>query len=135
MTIESEHLWNKAGPLMKKLLNTFLVMNLVVEAPVGISLILAPTSFLSAHHAEAAIWARNYGVAAFAVSTFIFWLWPHRDSYSTTGVALGFLMCFHTILSGALFTAEALLPGAILHSAFALMCIVLYFQRSKWCVT
>lgn len=120
---------------MKKLLNTMLIMNLAIEAPVGLTLILSPASFLWADHVEAAMWARNYGVGAFAVSTMIFWLWPHRDSFTTTGVALGFLMCFHTILTGALLTAESQLAGAILHSILALMCIVLYFQRAKWCVS
>lgn len=125
----------QANFIMKKLLNIMLILNFFTEAPAGVLLVFSPASVLPAGQIEGAIWARNYGVAALAMASMVLWLWPHRDNYATTGVVLGFLMGFHTALTAALLTAESLLAAAALHSILAALCIVLYFQRAKWCTS
>jgi hypothetical protein len=119
---------------MRKLLNLVLIATFVIEAPVGTMLMFAPESFLPAGQIDGVLWARNYGVAAFAISTLLFWTWSSRDSHQTMGVTLGFLMTFHAILAIALLVTGGQLTGAVLHSILAVLSVVLYFRRAQWCV-
>ena len=118
---------------MKILLNTVLILNLLTDGPVGVFLMFSPESFLSAGQGEGILWVRNYGVAAFCVASMIFWVWRSRENFSVMGLALGFLMTFHTLLTIALLTTGGQMVGAILHTILASLCILLFFQRAKWC--
>jgi hypothetical protein len=120
---------------MRIVLILSLAFNFLVEGPVGAFLVFAPESFLSAGQTEGILWARNYGVAALAVASMIFWVWPHRDNFQVLGVAIGFLMVFHCALTAALLTTGGQQVGAILHSILTISFTFLYFQRAKWCST
>ena len=117
----------------KRLLNIVLVVNCLVEVPVGLLLVLSPESFLPSGESAGIVWARNYGVAAFAIGTLALWIWPYRDNYAAVSVALGFLVLFNWTLTGALITSGGQVPGAILHFILATLFTLLYFQRRRWC--
>jgi hypothetical protein len=119
---------------MKILLISMLVLNFLTEGPVGAFLVVSPEAFLPSGQVEGILWARNYGVAALCVASMIFWVWRSRDVFEVMGVALGFLMTFHTALTIALLTSGGQVPGAVLHFILATACIVLFFQRAKWCI-
>jgi hypothetical protein len=118
---------------MKKLLNTALILNVVTDGPGGLFLLFSPQSFLPADQVEGLFWVRNYGVAALAVASMIFWVWSCRDSYKAMGVALGFLLAFHTVLCMVLITAGNQMVGVVLHFILATLFIILYLNRPKWC--
>lgn len=119
--------------LMKKLLTAMLVANFLIEGPVGLTLIFSPENFLPAGQIDGVLWARNYGVAALAIASLVFWIWPSRDDYRTLGVALGFLMFFHWTLMAGLLTSGGQAVGAVLHFILAILCTLLYFKRASWC--
>ena len=118
---------------MKKLFTAVLIANFLIEAPVGIMLILSPESVLPGGQIEGALWARNYGVAVLAISTLVFWIWPNRDDLLAVGITLGFLMFFNWTLLAAMLTAGDQMFGTIVHSSLAVLCTALYFQKTKWC--
>jgi hypothetical protein len=118
---------------MKKVLNTALILNFLTDGPVGVFLVFSPQTFLPAGQVEGILWVRNYGVAALAVASMIFWVWSSRDDYGAMGVALGFLLAFHSALTVALLVTGGQLVGTILHFILATLFVLLYFQREKWC--
>ena len=118
---------------MKILLIVTLVLNFLFEGPVGVFLVLSPEASLPGGSAEELFWVRNYGVAAMAIASMALWAWPARTDFRAMGVALGYLMGFHIALAIALFTSGIQPGGAIIHSVLAVLFVVLYFQRARWC--
>lgn len=119
---------------MKKLYSAVLVANLLIEAVGAAALFAAPGMLVDAENASALMWARNYGFVALAVGSAVFWTWPHRDSFQAAGAVLGILLSFHIAISVALAIAGELFVDVVLHGAFAVVCVYLFTQRSKWCV-
>jgi len=119
---------------MRKLYSAVLVANLLIEV-VGASVLLtAPDFLVDADNSSALLWSWNYGFVALAVGSAVFWAWPHRDSFAAAGIALGLLFSFHLAIAVALAIADALFGDVVLHSAFAILCLYLFTQRSRWCV-
>ncbi len=118
---------------MKPLLNVTLLLNFLVEAPVGAALALAPQNFLAPDQVAGALWARNYGVAAFAVASLSIWLWPKRHDLSSVSLALGFFITFHPLLAIALLTSGDQTVGVVIHTVLSVSFILLFFTRERWC--
>ena len=118
---------------MKKLYTAVLIANLLIEAVGAAALFLAPGLLADADNASALMWSRNYGFVALAVGSAVFWTWPHRDNFAAVGAVLGILLSFHVAIAVALAIADELFVDVVLHGAFAVLCLYLYTQRSKWC--
>ena len=118
---------------MKWVLIVALILNVLIEAPVGAFLILAPEAFLPPDQADQAFWARNYGVGAFSVACMSLWIWPKRNDFAALGVGLGFLITFHPILTVVLLASGVQPVGAVLHGVLAILFALAFFQRRRWC--
>ena len=118
---------------MKIFFTVVLILNLVIEAFAAFVLIGSPETMFPEGQVAAVMWARNYGFAALAVGTTVFWIWPHREDFNVVGTVLGILLTFQIAISVALGISGAMMGGMILHSIMAVLCIFLYTQRSKWC--
>ena len=71
---------------------------------------------------------------ALGVGSAVFWTWPHRDSFAAAGAVLGILFSFHLAIAVALAIADELFADVVLHGAFAVLCLYLFAQRSRWCL-
>jgi len=119
---------------MKKLYTAILIANLVIEC-VGVAVLFtAPAFLVDAENASALMWSRNYGFVALAVGSAVFWAWPYRDNFAATGVVLGIIASFHMAIAVAFAVADELFVDVVLHGVFAVICLFLFTQRSKWCV-
>ena len=118
---------------MKQLLNATLVLNFLVEAPVGAALALAPENFLAPDQVAGALWARNYGVAAFSVASLSVWLWPKRHDFSAVSLGLGFFITFHPMLAIALLTSGGQTVGVVIHTVLSISFVLLFSTRTRWC--
>ena len=117
---------------MKIFFSVTLVLNLLFEAMAAVMLISSPESQGAA--AETAVWARNYGFAALAIASASIWLWPARDRLAAVTPVAGVLVVFHVGLTISLATAGGANMGpAGLHGVLALLFIVSFALRSKWC--
>jgi hypothetical protein len=47
---------------------------------------------------------------------------------------LGILFSFHLAIATALAIADPLFAEVVVHGAFAVLCLYLFTQRSKWCL-
>lgn len=119
---------------MKKLYTAILIANLLIEAVGAAALFAAPEMLVDAGNASALLWAWNYGFVALGVGSAVFWAWPHRDSFAAAGAVLGILFSFHIAIAVALAIADELFVDVVLHGAFAIVCLYLFTQRSRWCV-
>ena len=61
------------------------------------------------------------------------WVWPYRNSLKAVTAVLGVLCTFHTGLFISLSLAGDQQAGQIIHAVMAVLCIVLFTQRAKWC--
>jgi hypothetical protein len=119
---------------MKKVFTGMLMLNLLVEAVAASFLIGSPDTLFPEGPAAGITWARNYGFAALAMGSTIFWIWPFRDNYSTVSAVLGIMMTFHTGVTISLALSTTQMGPAFLHGFMAVFTISLYTMRSKWCV-
>ena len=119
---------------MKKFYTTILIANLVIESIGAGALFMAPWFLVDASNASALLWSWNYGFVALAVGGTVFWAWPHRDDFAASGVVLGVLFSFHLAISVALAIVNELFIDIVLHGVFAMLCLYLYTQRSRWCL-
>ena len=99
------------------------------------ALFAAPAFLVDAQNESAMLWAWNYAFVALAVGSAVFWAWPHRESFAATGAVLGLLFSFHLAIAVALAIADKLFVDVVLHGVFALVCLYLFSQRSRWCQT
>ncbi len=120
---------------MKKLYSAVLIANLLIEGIGASALLMAPEFLVDTGNASAMLWAWNYGFVALGVGSAVFWAWPHRDSFAAVGAVLGILLSFHLAIAIALLIKDALFVDVVLHSAFAVVCLYLFIQRSKWCLS
>jgi hypothetical protein len=119
---------------MRKLYLVLLVLNLLSEVWIGAILLIKPGTgeALGTHTA----WATDYGFAALAIASMIFWVWRYRYVSNVAGVALGILTLFH--LGTGIATALAVPDGdpiaaPVIHGVLAIMSIALLLTRKRWC--
>ena len=118
---------------MKKIFAGFLVFNLLLEGLAAAFLISGPQGILSdAHSPDGILWAANYGFAAIAIASAIFWIWPARDNRQAVGAVLGILLMFHTMVFVSLAIQGNQIPAIVVHGVMAALAIFLYSQRSKF---
>ncbi len=118
---------------MKRFFIGVLILNLLAEGLAAFFLITAPENLFAEGQLEGVLWARMYGFAALAVASAVFWVWPNRDNSKAVGTVLGVLLTFHFGLSIALAIAGDQILATIIHAIIAVLFLVLYTQRSKWC--
>jgi hypothetical protein len=118
---------------MKVFFTGVLFLNFLLEGFAAVLLIGGPQGILSDVRPETGMWAMNYGFAAIAIASAIFWIWPYRENRKAVGAVLGLLLTFHTLLFIALAIPGNQVPGMIAHGVMAALCGFLYTQRSKWC--
>ncbi len=119
---------------MKKLYSAILIANLLIECVGAFVLFTMPEILVDTGNASAMLWARNYGFVALAVGSAIFWAWSYRDSFAAAGAVVGILFSFHLAIAVALAIANTLFADVVVHGAFAVLCLYLFTQRSKWCL-
>jgi hypothetical protein len=119
---------------MKKVYSAVLIANFLIESAGASALFAVPELLVDTGNASAMLWAWNYGFVALAVGGAVFWTWPHRDSFTAAGAVLGILFSFHLAIAVALAIADELFVDVVLHGAFAVLCLYLFAQRSRWCL-
>ena len=112
---------------------SFLVLNLLLECVAAIFLIGGPAGAFLDVHPENGNWVMNYGFAAIAIASAIFWVWPGRDNILAVGSVLGILFTFHTLLFVSFAIQGNQMAYMIVHGAMAALAAFLYSQRSRWC--
>jgi len=118
---------------VRKIFVGFLVLNLLLEGLAAALLIGGPQGILSdAQSPDGVLWAANYGFAAIAIASTIFWIWPNRDSRQVVGAVLGILLTFHTLIFVSFAIQGDQIPPMVIHAVMAAIAIVLYSQRSKY---
>ena len=118
---------------MKSLFTVFLVLNLLAETLAAVTLISGPLGLQAPDPVEASRWAMNYGFAVIAIASAALWIWSKRSTLAAVTPVLGMLMVFHISLFIALSMDETQAFGFILHGILALLAVVLFTQRRKWC--
>ena len=121
---------------MKIFFIAVLVLNFLFEGVAGLALVvLSDTGIGAAAHDAAGNWGMNYGFAAWAIASVIFWVWPHRENSAVVGTVLGILITFHLFLTISLGVTGNQMGPTILHGIMFLLSVVAYSQRSKWCTS
>ena len=118
---------------MKNLFTTYLVLNLILESFAAITLIGAALGLFAIAQLESGMWSMNYGFAAIAIASAIFWVWPHRSKREAVGPVLGILLAFHALVSVSFAIQGNQVPPTVVHGIMALLGIFLYTRRSAWC--
>ena len=118
---------------MKKFFTTVLIFNFLIEAMAALSLTISPAAMFPEGQTAGADWARNYGFAALAVSTIVFWIWPHRSNLKVVTTVLGYLLTFQVCILTSLVISGEQMAGVVIHSVMTVLCLFLFTPRSKWC--
>ena len=118
---------------MKTFFIVVLVLNLLTEGFTAIALISGPLGIPGLGQIEGGLWAMNYGFAAIAIASTIFWIWPYRENLQAVSAVLGILLTFHTCIFIALAMAGDQIPGTVIHAVMTTFCLILFTQRSTWC--
>ena len=121
---------------MKAFFTTFLVLNFLAETLAAVSLIGAENGLaaaLSGNGSTNGLWSMHYGFAVISIASAIFWVWPHRTSRKVVTAVLGMLMVFHSALLISLILENSQIGGIVLHTVLALIAIVLFTLRGRWC--
>lgn len=121
------------GKTLKIFFLTVLVLNFLFEALAGVSLIFGPQGVLSDFRPADGMWAMNYGFAALAVASVVFWTWPHRTNARVVGTVLGFLTTFHFLLAVSLAIPGNQFGAMMTHGIMGVLCLFLLTQRGRWC--
>jgi hypothetical protein len=118
---------------VKKIFVGFLVLNLLLEGLAAAFLIGGPQGILSdVRSPDGILWAANYGFAAIAIASAIFWIWPSRDNRQAVGAVLGILLAFHAMVFVSFAIQGNQIPPIVIHGVMAALAIALYSQRSKY---
>ena len=120
---------------MKKFFTGFLILNLLIETMAAVAMIGGAGGLIEAGEVMASIWTRNYGFAAFAIGSAVFWIWPYRENIQVVRAVMGILMTFHTGVAISLFMAGTQMGTSALHAVLAVLSIALYSQRARWCAS
>jgi len=120
---------------VKKIFVGFLVLNLLLEGLAAALLIGGPQGILThGQQSDGILWAANYGFAAIAIASTVFWIWPHRDNRQVVGAVLGILLTFHTMVFVSFAIQGVQIPAMVIHALMAATAMFLYSQRSKYTV-
>jgi len=119
---------------MKNFFTGYLVLNLVLEGFAAITLVGAALGLFSIEQLESGIWSMNYGFAAIAIASAIFWVWPHRSRREAVGPVLGILLSFHALVFVSFAIQGNQVQPMVVHGVMAALAIYLFSQRAKWCV-
>lgn len=118
---------------MNRLFTTYLVLNLILETLAAVTLIGGAMEFFSVGGFEAGMWALNFGFAAIAIASAIFWVWPHRSTNGAVESVLGILLTFHLLISVSFAIQGNQEVPVVIHAVMAVLAIYCYSQRAKWC--
>lgn len=118
---------------MKHLFTTYLVLNLILESIAAVTLIGAGLGLFAIAGFESGMWSMNYGFAAIAVASAIFWVWPHRSKRDVVAPVLGMLLAFHALVAVSFAVQGSHVPSIVVHGIMGLLGILLYARRSAWC--
>ena len=116
---------------MKYLFVTLLVLNFLTETLAAVSLIAGPEGLAAA--GTGGQWSMHYGFAALAIASASLWVWPYRTSRPAVTAILGLLLVFHTGLFVSLTAAGDQAVGMVLHAVLAVLALIAFTQRGKWC--
>jgi len=116
---------------MKILFIVVLVVNLLTELLAATTLIGGPEGIAAA--GKGGMWSMHYGFAVLAIASASLWIWPYRGNLKAVTAVLGVLSTFHTGLFISLTLAGDQQVGQIIHGVMAVLCIVLFTQRARWC--
>jgi len=108
-------------------------LNFLLEGFAAITLIGGSLGLLAIAQLEAGPWAMNYGFAAAATSTAVFWVWPCRSSRQAVGPVLGILLAFHAAVCISFSLQGTQVSPMVVHGVMAALALFLFTQRSKWC--
>jgi len=117
---------------VKKVFVGYLVLNLLLEGLAAVFLIGGPQGVLSDAQADGMMWAMNYGFAAIAIASTIFWIWPGRDNRQAVGAVLGILFVFHAMIFVSVAIQGDQIPYVLVHGVMAVFAIFLYAKRSGY---
>jgi len=118
---------------MKNLFITYLVLNLMLEGIAAVTLVGAGLGLFTIAQLESGMWSMNYGFAAIAIASALFWVWPHRSKSEVVGPVLGILLAFHALISLSFSIQGDQIPSIIVHGVMALLGVFLFRRRSTWC--
>ena len=118
---------------MRKLFVGYLVLNLLLEGLAAVTLIGAALGVFSIANLDSGLWSMNYGFAAVAIASAIFWVWPHRSRLEAVGPVLGILLAFHALVTVSFAIHGNQVPAVIVHGVMAALGIFLFSQRATWC--
>ena len=118
---------------MRSLFAIYLVLNLVLEGIAAVTLVGAGLGLFTIAQLESGMWSMNYGFAAVAIASALFWVWPHRAKREVVGPVLGILFAFHALVSVSFAIDGTQVPSIVVHGIMALLGIFLYARRSSWC--
>jgi len=118
---------------VKNVFITYLILNLILEGIAAVTLVGAGLGLFSVPQLESGMWSMNYGFAAIAMASALFWVWPYRSKRDVVGPVLGILLTFHGLLSISFAIQGTQVPSIIVHAIMALLGIFLYAGRSAWC--
>ena len=110
----------------------FLVLNLLVEANAAVLLIMGPDGLSAA--GTGGQWSMHYGFAALAIASASLWVWRWRTDRHVVTAILGMLLVFHAGLFISLAAAGDQQAGMIIHAVLTTLGLILFTQRSRWCV-
>jgi uncharacterized membrane protein HdeD (DUF308 family) len=118
---------------MKNVFTTYLVLNLLIEGLAAVALIGAGLGNFAFAQFEGGIWSMNYGFAAIAIASALFWVWPYRSRRDVVGAVLGILFTFHALICISFAIQAEQLPATVVHGLMALFGVFLYTRRPAWC--
>lgn len=118
---------------MKRTFVAYLVLNLLLEGIAAFTLVGAGLGLFTIAGLESGMWSMNYGFAAIAIASAIFWVWPHRARRDVVGPVLGILLAFHSLVAVSFAIEGTQVPAIVVHGILGLSGIVLYLRRSSWC--
>ncbi len=118
---------------MQVFFTVVLVLNLLAEGMAAAALISGPQGISAAGQFPDGMWAMNYGFAALAIATAIFWVWPHRTNLAAVSAVLGLLITFHAVMTVALAIPGDQMGPVGLHAVMTLLTVTAFTQRHRWC--
>lgn len=118
---------------MKTLFTTYLLLNLILEGIAAVTLVGAGLGLFTIAQLESGVWSMNYGFAAIAIASALFWVWPYRSRREVVGPVLGILLAFHALVSVSFAIQGTQMPSIVVHAAMALLGMFLYTRRTAWC--
>ena len=116
---------------MKYLFMIFLVLNFLAETMAAVTLIGGPEGLAAA--GQGGQWSMHYGFAVIAIASASLWVWPYRLDRRVVTAVLGILLVFHVAVAISLTAAGDQAFGMVLHTMLAVLAVVLFLARGRFC--